>query len=176
MIHLPIYPHQDNARLTVGGLDAVLDGTGPQDTSAKTTLINENAPAATEAGVETKPNRNYKRLPPFGKQLMAIREAGQVPSKTVMVCFDWTLARAYPRIIIPALANPVEFDFRFLAGLFVQINYGNQDAHRVDALVQQIMLVNPSLLATWALDLIGTRVPAVTIISPYQSVEPAGAA
>jgi hypothetical protein len=133
----------------------------------------ENAPAATEAGFETKLNRYYKRLPPYGKQLMAIREAGQVPSKTVMVCFDWTVARAYPRIIIPADANPADLKFSFLAGIPVQIVYRRKDAHRVDALVQEILLVNPSLLAAWALDLVGTA-PVVTLIKPCESTNIAG--
>lgn len=142
--------------------------------SAEMTPRKENAPAATEAGFETKLNRNYKRLPPYGKQLMAIREAGKVPTKTVAVCFDWNLARAYPRIIIPADAIPAELEFRFLAGLPVQIIYGSRDAHRVDSLVREIMGVGPCFLATFALDRVGTG-DALTLIKPYQSAEIAGA-
>jgi hypothetical protein len=130
----------------------------------------ENAPAATEANFETILNRNYKQLPPYGKQLMAIREAGRVPSHLVMVCFDWKPAKAYPRIVIPADANPAELEFSFLAGIPVQIVYGSKDAHRVDALVQEILLVNPSLLATFAHDLVDTC-DALTLIKPYQRTE-----
>ncbi|SEP38766.1 hypothetical protein [Nitrosovibrio sp. Nv6] len=141
--------------------------------SAEMIRTNENAPAATEADFKAKLNRNYKRLPPYGKQLMAIREAGKVPVRKVIVSFDWNLGRAYPRIIIPADANPAELDFRFLAGLPVQIIYGSQEAHRVDALVQEILLANPSLLVTFALDLIGTA-PVVTLIKPPQSADVGG--
>ncbi|PTR16972.1 hypothetical protein C8R31_101125 [Nitrosospira sp. Nsp2] len=139
----------------------------------------EIARAATQAILETKTTvhseRNSKRLPPYGKQFMSIRESGKVPSKTVMVSFDWDLAQAYPRIIIPAGANPAEIEFKFLAGLPVQIIYRNKDAHRVDALVQEIMRVNPCLLATFALDLVDTA-PALTLIKPYHTVEQAEAA
>lgn len=119
--------------------------------------------------------RGVRRLPPYGKQFMALRQAGKVPSKRVMVSFDWDLARAYPRIIIPADENPSELEFKFLAGLSVQIIYGCKDAHRVDALVQEIMRVNPCFLATFALDLVDTG-DALTLIKPYQLLEVAEAA
>jgi hypothetical protein len=107
---------------------------------------------------------------------MAIREAGKVPSKTVMVSFDWDLAQAYPRIIIPADSTPAEIEFKFLAGLPVQIIYRSKDAHRVDALVQEILLVSPCLLATFALDLVGTGGETLTLIKPYEDLEIAEAA
>jgi hypothetical protein len=119
--------------------------------------------------------KGKKRLPPYGKSLLAIRQAGKVPSKTVMVNFDWDLAQAYPRIVIPDDAIPAEIEFKFLAGLPVQIIYRSKDAHRVDAVVQEIMRVNPRSLATFALDLVGTG-DALTLIKPYQSVEVAEAA
>ncbi len=137
--------------------------------------LKENAPAVTEARFDTKLNRNYKRLPPYGKKFMAIREAGKVPSKTVMVSFDWDLAKAYPRIIIPADVTPAKVEFRFLAGLPVQIIYRGKDAHRVDSVIQEILKVNPSLLATFALDLAGFA-PALTLIKAYEGVEIAEAA
>src|SRR5690242_11548733 len=102
--------------------------------SADMTLTKQNAPAATEAVFGTRLNRNYKRMPPYGKQLMAIREAGKVPIRIVVVCFDWNQARTYPRVIIPADATPENLDFRFLAGLPVQIIYRSTDAHRMEAL------------------------------------------
>jgi len=138
----------------------------------------ENARVAPQAISKTYFNSRtkYKRLlPPYGKQFMAMREAGKAPAKTVMVSFDWDLARAYPRIIIPEDANPAEIDFRFLAGLPVQIIYRSKDAHRVDAVVQEILLVNPCLLATFGLDLVDTG-PALTLVKPYEGVEIAEAA
>lgn len=127
----------------------------------------ENATGGTVADFETKLNRKYnRRLPPFGKQFLAIREAGKVPAKTVMVSFDWDLAQAYPRIIIPNDLSPAEIEFKFLAGLPVQIIYRSKDAHRVDAVVQEILCVNPCLLATFALDLVGVAT-ALTLIKPY---------
>lgn len=135
----------------------------------------ENAPAGTEAIFDTKLNCNYKRLPPYGKQLMTIRQAGKAPARMVIVAFDWDLAHAYPRIILPDNLTPTEIDFRFLAGLPVQITYRSKDAHRVDAVVQEIAKVNPCFLATFALDLAGTG-DAWAILKPYESAKIAEAA
>jgi hypothetical protein len=136
----------------------------------------ENAPATTEANVTTGlASSNYKRLPPHGKQLMAIRQAGKAPARMVIVAFDWDLAHAYPRIIIPNDLAPAEIEFRFLAGLSVQITYRSKDAHRVDAVAQEIAKVNPCFLATFALDLAGTG-DAWAILKPCQSLEIAEAA
>jgi hypothetical protein len=132
----------------------------------------ENAPAATRATFKTKLNSNYKRLPPYGKQLMSIREAGKAPSRMVIVAFDWDLGKAYPRIIIPNDLLPAEIEFRFLAGLPVQIPYRGKDAHRVDAVVQEIAKVNPCFLATFALDLAGTG-DAWVILKPYLAIQEA---
>lgn len=132
--------------------------------------IKENAPAATEATFKAKPGHNYKRLPPYGKQLMSIREAGKAPSRMVIVAFDWDLAHAYPRIIIPDDLTPAEIEFRFLAGLSVQITYRGKDAPRVDAIAQEIAQVNPCFLATFALDLAGTG-EAWAILKPYETAK-----
>ncbi|MBA2660085.1 MAG: hypothetical protein H0U72_11295 [Nitrosospira sp.] len=132
--------------------------------------IKENAPAGTRASFETQLNPNYKRLPPYGKQFMSIRAAGKVPSKTVMVTFDWDLAKAYPRIVIADDTLPDQLNFSYLAGLVVQVVYRRKDAHRVSGLVGAILNVNPSFLATFALDLVGIS-DAVTLIKPYESVQ-----
>jgi hypothetical protein len=141
--------------------------------SADMILTNENAPAATEAGSENRPKHNYKRLPPYGKQLMALRKAGMVPIRMVVVCFDWDQAKAWPRIIILPDAAPESLDFRCLAGIPVEIVYKNKDAHRIDALVQEIMQVNPCYLATLGVDLLDTD-DARNIIKPQQFAESTG--
>ncbi len=105
-----------------------------------------------------------KRFPAYGKKLIELRRAGKVPSRRVMIVFDWKLARTYPRIVI---ANDIPLDgleFSYLAGLPVQIVYRGKDAHRVNAVSGEIMKVNPSWLATFAMDLVATDVPAFTII------------
>lgn len=146
-----------------------------QSAGVEKALTKENAPAATEAGFDSTLNCNYKRLPPYGKKLMVMRQAGKIPSRPVIISFDWNLARVYPRIIIPADANPAGLEFKFLAGIRVRIVYRSKDAHRVDALVKEIMRVNPCFLETFALDLLETG-NALTIITPYQRVEVVGAA
>ena len=135
-------------------------------------LTKENAPAATRATFQIKRQSDYKRLPPYGKQLMSIRQAGKAPARMVIVAFDWDLGKAYPRIIIPDNLTPTEIEFRFLAGLSVQITYRSKDAPRVDAIAQEIAQVNPCFLATFALDLAGTG-DAWAILKPYLAIQEA---
>jgi len=96
-----------------------------------------------------------KRYPPFGKRLTLMRQIGKVPSKVVMVVFNWKLGAAYPRIIITEDTNTETLEFGYLSGIPVQIVYCSQDA-------------NPSYLSTFALDLaeIGK---ATTILKPLQN-------
>jgi len=109
-----------------------------------------------------------KQYPAFGKKLMLFRQSGKVPSKVVMVVFNWELGRAYPRIIITEDTNTETLEFGYLAGVPVQIVYCSQDAGRVDAVAQAILAVNPSYLSIFALDLaeIGK---ATTILKPLQN-------
>ncbi len=109
-----------------------------------------------------------KQYPAFGKKLMLFRQSGKVPSKVVMVVFNWELGRAYPRIIITENTNTETLEFGYLSGIPVQIVYCSQDAGRVDAVAQAILAVNPSYLSTFALDLaeIGK---ATTILKPLQN-------
>ncbi len=109
-----------------------------------------------------------KRYPPFGKRLTLMRQIGKVPSKVVMVVFNWELGRAYPRIIITEDTNTETLEFGYLSGIPVQIVYCSQDANRVDAVAQAILKVNPSYLATFALDLVYTG-KATTILKPLQN-------
>jgi hypothetical protein len=140
--------------------------------STQMTITKENALEATRATFQIKSQSNYKRLPPYGKQLMTIREAGKAPARMVIVAFDWDLGKAYPRIIIPNDLTPAEIEFRFLAGLPVQITYRNKDAHRVDAVAQEVAKVNPCFLATFALDLAGTG-DAWAILKLYLAIQEA---
>ena len=130
------------------------------------TITKQNAPTGIRASFETKLNQDYKRMPSYGKQFMAMRKSGRVPSLRVMVTFDWNLAKAYPRIVIADDTPAAELNLSFLAGLPVQIVYGRKHAHRVSALIDAILEVNPSSLTTFAFDLVDTG-DAVTLIKPY---------
>lgn len=127
----------------------------------------ENAPTAIRALGRTKRELKYKRIPAYGKQFLSMRQSCKVPARRVMVTFDWDLAKAYPRIVIVGDTPVDEFNFSYLAGLPVQIVYRRKDAHRVSSVVGEIMKVNPSFLATFALDLVGIC-DVATIIKPYE--------
>lgn len=127
----------------------------------------ENALAATKASFGTNLSTNYKRTPPYGKQLMELRLAGKMPKGIVMVTFGWELAQAYTRIVIPDDLPTDQLNFYYLAGLAVQIVYGRRDAHRVNDVTEAILKINPSWLATLALDLIDTG-NAISIVKPLE--------
>lgn len=96
---------------------------------------------------------------------MLQRQAGRIPSKVVMVVFNWYLGRAYPHIVITEDTNLETLEFGYLSGIPVQIVYSTQDAHRVNAVVQAILAVDPSYLSTFALDLVDTGNPTTIIKS-----------
>lgn len=124
----------------------------------------------TKAARKTNRGRNNKRMPAFGRQLMEIRHAGKIPSRIVLVTFDWKLARAYPRIVISDDCLGAELNFDYLAGLPVKIIYRNKNVVHLGEIIRAILDVNPSYLATFALDLVGTG-DAVTLIKPYLNVQ-----
>ncbi|PTR07115.1 hypothetical protein C8R32_10871 [Nitrosospira sp. Nsp5] len=139
------------------------------------TFRNENAPAGTRASFETKLNPDYKQMPAYGKQFMAMRQSGKIPGNRVMVTFDWDLGKAYPRIVIADDTPADQLNFNYLAGLAVQVVYRRKDAHRVSGVINAILKVNPSCLATFALDLVDTG-NAPVLIKPYQEIQIAEAA
>lgn len=123
--------------------------------------------ATNRATYKTNLNRDYKRFPPFGKQLMDMRLAGKMPASRVIVTFDWSLGRAYSRVVIPENVPLAQLNFVYLAGLAVEVVYHARHAHLISELVEAILAVSPSCLITFALDLIDTG-NAVTLIKPYQ--------
>ena len=111
-----------------------------------------------------------KRLPAYGRQLMIMRRAGRMPIRMVIVTFDWKLARVYPRIVIANEAIPAELDFSYLSGLPVQVIYRSNDAHKIHAVVEELLKVTPSFLATFAIDMAG-ETGARMLIIPYQETK-----
>jgi hypothetical protein len=118
---------------------------------------------------------SQKRMPAYGKRIMEMRRSGKVPTNRVMVTFDWSLAKAYPRIVIADDMSADHLNFTYLAGLAVQVVYRQKDAHRISAIVAAILEINPSSLVTFALDLVESG-NAATLIKPYQNIQLAEAA
>lgn len=92
------------------------------------------------------------RLPPYGRALLAMRLAGEVP-REVFVASRWELGRAFQRIVIPDDLDPATLDLRALAGLDVTIVHPAEDAERVAAIVAALENVRPRLLAVLNVDL-----------------------
>jgi hypothetical protein len=136
----------------------------------KMNLGNENAPAGTEAEYNRKLRSNYNppasRMPAFGKQIMQMRLAGKMPKGIVMVTFGWEIAKAYTRIVIPDDLPTDQLNFYYLAGLAVQVVYHRKHADRVNDVADAVLKINPSWLATLALDLIDTGNALVILKAP----------
>ena len=93
------------------------------------------------------------RFPAYGKQFMEQRLDGKVPRNGVYVVFNWNLARAFPRIVIPDGIAPDLLELRFLAGLDVVLAYQVEHANRVPELAHSILKVNPRILNSFAVDI-----------------------
>ena len=113
-----------------------------------------------------------KIFPPFGRKLFELRQTGKIPAQIAMIVFDWKLAQTYTRIILPNNIPPEALRFDYLAGLPVQIVYRDKDAHRINSVVQEILKVYPSFLATFALDLANDGM-AWTLIIPFGKIKAA---
>ena len=109
-----------------------------------------------------------KHFPAYGRRLLQLRQQGRIPNKLLMVVFNWMIARAYPRIVIPNNTQLAELEFSYLAGLPVQIIH-SKDACRADAVAREILKVNPCFLATFDLGLVETG-KARLLIKPYEKI------
>ena len=129
----------------------------------------EKTPTAIGIGVLSKANSkpNYKPYPPFGKQFLKMRQAGNIPAGIIYVVFEWKLARICARIVIPDDISHEGLNFDYLTGLPVTIAYRNKDSRKVHAISQDILSVNPSYLSILALDLLDTN-EARTLLKPYE--------
>jgi len=116
---------------------------------------------------------NTKKFPPYGKQLDELRQKGLVPVLRVIVSTDWSLGAAYPHIVIPKDAKPEQLQFRYLAGLHVQIVHHAGEAELVSNLIDEILKVKPRILTLFNFDVARQKDPeyrATTLIHPAWEV------
>jgi len=90
--------------------------------------------------------QQFKPFPAYGKRLMELRMAGQVPDNSVVVTYDWRIGGVYPRVVITDNTPPDRMEWRYLAGLDVMLPYRDADAPKVPELVQAILAANPRCL------------------------------
>lgn len=110
-----------------------------------------------------------KKFPPYGKQLDELRRQGLVPVLRVIVSTDWKLGAAYPRIVIPKDTKPENIEFRYLAGLSVQIVHHADEAELVRSLIGEIIKVKPRVLTLFNFDIASQKdseFRAATLIHP----------
>lgn len=119
-------------------------------------------------------HRNYnKKFPPYGKQFDELRRKGLIPFLHVVVSTDWNLGVAYPRIVIPEDTKPEMFQFRYLAGLPVQIVHHDGETELVSGLIDEILKVKPRILTLFNFDVARQKHPehrATTLIYPAWEV------
>ena len=97
-----------------------------------------------------------RKLPPYGKPLLEIRRAGQVPAyyMTVIALDDWNIACLFPRVIVTEDADPALLDFSMLAGLDVTIAWmpTRTTIERRNAVIREVMKIDPASLRAFDLD------------------------
>ena len=99
--------------------------------------------AATQAAVK-------RRLPPFGRELLALRLSGLVPAAyaVIVVLDSWKIAKLLPRIVLPNDADPAQVIFSMLAALDVAIAWTQTitPIERRDEAIREILKFSPASL------------------------------
>lgn len=97
-----------------------------------------------------------RKLPPYGKSILEIRLADQVPAcyMTVIALDDWHIAGLFPRVIVTEDADPALLDFSMLAGLDVTIAWmpTRTTIDRRNAVIKEVMKIDPASLRAFDLD------------------------
>lgn len=78
-----------------------------------------------------------------------MRDKGLVPSSDVIITFNWKIGRLFTRIVIPANKPIKSLYFNYLTGLSVMIAHSFNDAHMLPDLINEVLQVNPRILATF---------------------------
>ncbi len=98
------------------------------------------------------------KLPPYGKQLMEMRNRGEAP-REVFVVTDWNLARNLTRVVVPDDFPLADIELRYLAGIDVNLVHHAHDAARALTIARAILNARPRLLNAFNVD-----VPRAAII------------
>ena len=84
-----------------------------------------------------------KRLPPYGRRLLALRRANKVPDTrhVVIAVADWTLVNQKREdVVVVPVSQPVEsFNFVFVAGLPVLLVLNEHDVEMADQVADQVI-------------------------------------
>lgn len=120
--------------------------------------------------------RYFKRFPAFGHQLDELRKQGLIPAKRIIVAFDWSIGKLFPRIIITDDAPVTGLKFNYLAGLHVQIAYSDRNAAILPELVNEILTVKPATLSVFNISAVTRGEPAFHTIHRSQSISEEAAA
>lgn len=77
------------------------------------------------------PNNQRRRLPAFGRELVAAQRAGRnVP--WLCISLDWNLGRGFPRVVIPADIRARELDFSLVRGLGCMVAHRGETGRALD--------------------------------------------
>lgn len=89
------------------------------------------------------------RLPPFGRELLELRQRGMRPASGIICAIDtWDYGRAYARVVVSKELAPQELTFNFVAGLDVAVVWVPTitSIERRDAVARQLMKFDPASL------------------------------
>jgi hypothetical protein len=102
------------------------------------------------------PNHSYAatasrlRLPPYGRELMQMREAGLVPADGMCVVSldSWQYGKGRSRVVITADLDPEQINFAFVAGIDATIIHDPciTSTDRRNACIRALLRFNPTRL------------------------------
>lgn len=82
-------------------------------------------------GIVSIPNNQGRRLPAFGRELVAAQRKGLNVS-WLCIALDWNLGRVYPRVVVPADVPVRELDMRLAHGLGCMIAHRGEASRALD--------------------------------------------
>lgn len=76
-------------------------------------------------------SRSSKRLPAYGRELVAAQHAGRnVP--WLLIALDWNLGRAFPRVVVTPDTPAHELDLRLVLGLGCMVAHRGESSRALD--------------------------------------------
>lgn len=113
---------------------------------------------------------HIRKYPPYGKKFVDLRRRGLIPLRRVIVAFDWSIGKMFPRIIITDDTPVTGLQFNYLVGLHVQVAYSDRDAAILPELVNEILTIKPATLSVLNMSAVTRGEPAFHTIHRSQSV------
>lgn len=96
-------------------------------------------------GIVSIQNNQGRRLPAFGRELVAAQRKGLNVS-WLCISLDWNLGRAFPRVVVPVDVQARELDMRLARGLDCMIAHRGEASRALD--IAEVVLLDGATLCS----------------------------